>query len=208
MTYELPQKNLIDIANEHYPWIVLCGWSNTKTPLESMALIGSEIGEAANECRGEDQGFRTTKKFASEMADIVLRSLSFIIEMNYPVEAGVWTWGSYPHGVDICGDSINDVVDWCQKNRHSFDRYDVFAKDDQSPLALMAQLYRPLGALLDSVEKRGCGDDRGVGLVARDIRDFLMLVMAVSGICGIDMNKALQKKVAKNKATGTKGRAK
>lgn len=210
MTYEFPKKNLTDIANEHSPWIVLVGWANTKTPWEHLALIGSEIGEAANECRGEDQGFRTTKKFGSEMADIVLRCITFIIEMNYPFEPGVWTYENHSGErlLDICGDSINDVVDWCQENCHLFDRYDAFSEDDKSPLALLTELYRPLSDLVGAVEMHGRHDERAVGLMAKYIRDFLMSVMAVAGICGVDMNEALQKKVATNKATGTKGRAK
>ena len=46
-------------------------WNN-KTPLEELALICSEVGEACNECRGD----RPTEHLAEELADIVLRVLS------------------------------------------------------------------------------------------------------------------------------------
>lgn len=46
------------------------GWHN-KTPLEYLALVGSEVGEAVNECRGEIP----TPAFAEECADIILRTL-------------------------------------------------------------------------------------------------------------------------------------
>jgi NTP pyrophosphatase (non-canonical NTP hydrolase) len=45
-------------------------WHN-KTVLEALALIGSEVGEAVNECRGE----KPTENFGEELADIILRTL-------------------------------------------------------------------------------------------------------------------------------------
>ena len=46
------------------------GWHN-KTVLEALALIGSEVGEAVNECRGE----KPTDEFGTELADIILRTV-------------------------------------------------------------------------------------------------------------------------------------
>jgi NTP pyrophosphatase (non-canonical NTP hydrolase) len=46
------------------------GWHN-KTPLEYLALICSEVGEAANECRG----VTPSADFGEECADIILRTL-------------------------------------------------------------------------------------------------------------------------------------
>lgn len=56
------------IAENQYHWVERMGWHN-KTPLEALALIASEVGEAVNECRGETP----TPELGSELADIVLR---------------------------------------------------------------------------------------------------------------------------------------
>ncbi len=57
-----------EIAASQYAWVERMGWHN-KTPLEMLALIASEIGEAVNECRGEVP----TPEFGTELADIILR---------------------------------------------------------------------------------------------------------------------------------------
>jgi NTP pyrophosphatase (non-canonical NTP hydrolase) len=57
------------IAAKHFDWVERMGWHN-KTTLESLALIASEIGEAANECL--DGAY--TGHFGEELADIVLRT--------------------------------------------------------------------------------------------------------------------------------------
>ena len=58
-----------DIAAKQYDWVERMGWHN-KTVLEALALIASEIGEAADECF---DGLRTNA-FGEELADIVLRT--------------------------------------------------------------------------------------------------------------------------------------
>jgi NTP pyrophosphatase (non-canonical NTP hydrolase) len=57
-----------EIARSQHDWVERMGWHN-KTVLEALALIGSEVGEAVNECRGDTP----TEAFGSELADIVLR---------------------------------------------------------------------------------------------------------------------------------------
>lgn len=57
-----------DIARRQHDWVERMGWHN-KNDLESMALIASEVGEAAAECVGD----RITPEFGMELADIVLR---------------------------------------------------------------------------------------------------------------------------------------
>jgi hypothetical protein len=47
------EMNIDTIATLHYEWLKEMGWTNKLSPLEHIALISSEIGEAANECRGE-----------------------------------------------------------------------------------------------------------------------------------------------------------
>ena len=58
------------IAEQNYNWVERMGWHN-KTTLEALALVASEVGEAINECRGE----QPSEDFAEELADIVLRVL-------------------------------------------------------------------------------------------------------------------------------------
>ena len=59
-----------DIAEQNYLWVEKMGWHN-KTPLEALALVSSEVGEAINECRGE----KPSDAFGEELADIILRVL-------------------------------------------------------------------------------------------------------------------------------------
>jgi NTP pyrophosphatase (non-canonical NTP hydrolase) len=69
-----------DIAREIHTWVEDNGWHN-KTPLECLALIASEVGEAVNECRGVEP----TDKFAEEVIDILIRTLDL----------------AYDHGIDV-----------------------------------------------------------------------------------------------------------
>lgn len=57
------------MAKRNYDWVEKMGWHNNKSVLEALALISSEVGEAVNECRGE----QPTEAFGEELADIVLR---------------------------------------------------------------------------------------------------------------------------------------
>jgi NTP pyrophosphatase (non-canonical NTP hydrolase) len=58
------------LAEQNYDWVERMGWHN-KTVLEALALVASEVGEAINECRGD----QPTPELAEELADIVLRVL-------------------------------------------------------------------------------------------------------------------------------------
>ena len=57
-----------EIAEKQFDWVERMGWHN-KTVLESLALIASEVGEAVNECRGDEP----TQELGTELADIILR---------------------------------------------------------------------------------------------------------------------------------------
>jgi NTP pyrophosphatase (non-canonical NTP hydrolase) len=61
------------------------GWVGVTTPLEQIALIASEIGEAANECRGKTP----TDKLGSELADIILRTLGLAENLGINMEAEI-----------------------------------------------------------------------------------------------------------------------
>lgn len=67
---------LHQMALAHHQWIEDMGWHN-KTTLATLGLIATEIGEAINECRGEEP----SRHFAEEVADIVLRIMDLDISM-------------------------------------------------------------------------------------------------------------------------------
>lgn len=75
-----------DIAKKHYAWLAEMGWTKC-TPLESLALIASEIGEAVNECRGE----KPSSLLGAELADIILRTVGMAehlgIDIGLEIEA-------------------------------------------------------------------------------------------------------------------------
>ena len=73
--------HLNDIAFDQWALIEQLDWHN-KTPLECLALICSEVGEAANECRGAEP----TERLGEELADIILRTLDLAAELDYNIE--------------------------------------------------------------------------------------------------------------------------
>lgn len=74
--------HLNEIATKHHDWVEQMGWHN-KTVLEALALIASEVGEAVNECRGEEP----TEKLGTELADIIVRTLDLMIWQGIDPEA-------------------------------------------------------------------------------------------------------------------------
>jgi len=71
-----------DLAQKHYVWVDAMGWHGKATPLESLALVASEVGEAVNECRYE----KPTDKLGSELADIILRVLDLSLVLGLDIE--------------------------------------------------------------------------------------------------------------------------
>ena len=74
-----------DLAVKHHEWIERMGWHN-KTPLEMLALVTSEVGEAVNECRG----ITSTEHLGAELADIILRVLDMAIECHIDLERALF----------------------------------------------------------------------------------------------------------------------
>jgi NTP pyrophosphatase (non-canonical NTP hydrolase) len=74
-----------DIQALHCAWLRKMGWVGTTTPLEQLALICSEVGEAVNECRGPEP----TPNFRLELADIVLRALGLADYLGLDLEAAL-----------------------------------------------------------------------------------------------------------------------
>lgn len=73
----------VDVAQRQYDWVERMGWHN-KTSLEAMALIASEVGEAAAECCDE---VVHVKALGEELADIVLRTLDLMLWEKFDVRA-------------------------------------------------------------------------------------------------------------------------
>ena len=77
-------KDINELAMLQWRWVEDVGWHN-KTPLESLALVASEVGEAVNECRGE----KPSESFGEELADIILRVLDLAIEEDIDIGAEI-----------------------------------------------------------------------------------------------------------------------
>jgi NTP pyrophosphatase (non-canonical NTP hydrolase) len=73
--------NINEVAKQNYLWVEKMGWHN-KTPLEALALVASEVGEAINECRHE----QPSEAFSEELADIILRVLDLAHWQNIDME--------------------------------------------------------------------------------------------------------------------------
>ena len=71
-------------AKVQFNWVERMGWHN-KTVLEALALIGSEVGEAVNECRGDEP----TEKLGEELADIILRTLDLAQWQGIDIEKAI-----------------------------------------------------------------------------------------------------------------------
>jgi len=75
---------LREIAKQQWAWVERMGWHN-KQPLEYVALIASEVGEVANECRGS----APTENLGEELADIILRTVDMAEQFGVDIEAAV-----------------------------------------------------------------------------------------------------------------------
>lgn len=103
------------IAQKHYDWVERMGWHN-KTVLESLALIASEVGEAADECFGD----KPSEAFGEELADIVVRTADLAhwqgIDLAKVVNSAVIDWRS---GSQLEGfaEVMVDVAKWINTAR-------------------------------------------------------------------------------------------
>lgn len=86
MEEALHPPDLYVLTEVHYDWLVLMGYMQTETPLELLALIASEIGEAVNECRHGEP----TEHFGEELADIVLRTIGLARRYNINIVTEMW----------------------------------------------------------------------------------------------------------------------
>ena len=72
---QLAEHQYTWIENNHPHW-------HTKSTLECLALIASEVGEAVNEARGKE----VTNNFKYELIDIILRTLDLAHQLDINVE--------------------------------------------------------------------------------------------------------------------------
>jgi NTP pyrophosphatase (non-canonical NTP hydrolase) len=77
--------DLNDLADRHADWLKSMGWWKNKTPIESLMLVVTECGEAADEVRG----VTPTDNFKTELADIILRTLGIAAEHNINIQQAV-----------------------------------------------------------------------------------------------------------------------
>ena len=108
-------KSLNEIGAQHFDWVERMGWHN-KTTLESIALIASEVGEAAAECQGE----RPTSAYGEELADIVLRTTDLAqthgIDLDQAVEQAEVTWQD-PSLRGAFAELMVDIAHWINTAR-------------------------------------------------------------------------------------------
>ncbi len=74
--------NINELAKEQYDWVEKMGWHKDRRVLEALALISSGVGEAVNECRGDEP----TDKFTTELVDIILRTLDLAYQYEPDIE--------------------------------------------------------------------------------------------------------------------------
>jgi NTP pyrophosphatase (non-canonical NTP hydrolase) len=72
------------IAHRQFDWVERMGWHN-KTVLEALALIASEVGEAAEECFDG----KPSDAFGEELADIILRTADLAVLEKIDLETVV-----------------------------------------------------------------------------------------------------------------------
>lgn len=85
-THAMPKSDDLNaLAARQAEWLKSMGWWKDKTRLESLMLVVSECGEAANEVRG----LKPTDKFQTELADIILRTLGLAAENGIDIQQAV-----------------------------------------------------------------------------------------------------------------------
>jgi len=79
-------KTLIDLQNDHREFVVAMGWDNSKTPLESVALIHEEVAELGHELR---QWKTDENAVSDELADVILRVIDLSAELGINIQKAV-----------------------------------------------------------------------------------------------------------------------
>lgn len=100
-------QNINELALKHYNWVERMNWHN-KTVLESLALIGSEIGEAIAECWNNNP----TENFGEELADIFLRIADLALVEKVDLQKVVNEADIVWHTEDYLGHFNEITVEW------------------------------------------------------------------------------------------------
>jgi len=79
------QSDINAIAARQWQWVESVGWHKDKRPLEFVALIASEVGEVANECRDDVP----SDALGEELADVILRALDMAHHFGLDIEAAI-----------------------------------------------------------------------------------------------------------------------
>lgn len=158
-------NNLNQIALKHFDWVERMKWHN-KTVLESLALIGSEIGETINECWDNIP----TEHFGEELADIFLRVADLAMVEKIDIENALNT----------------SVVEWK-------------TSDYQGQFNEMTVEW---AAWINTARKETLNEDFAICL-----GKILKMVFLLAEKAQIDLIQEILKKIDKNEARGTRGRA-
>lgn len=202
--------NINEMAQAQHDWVERMGWHN-KTNLEALALILSEIGEAANECRGETP----TDNFGEELADIVLRTMD--LAMGSYLDLGESVGHVLPREIidagctcgvmDYWGCGLGELVESLGNSPASL-RFSFNVLDDValSPLARLALVGADIAVLAGSCK---FGADVSVCVVGDRLGMVIVRVCRIAYLSKIDLEAACLAKMAKNEAGGKKpGRVK
>ncbi len=84
MTHHKDSTPLNRLGDQQLAWAESVGWA-AHLPLEDMALLASEVGEAINEVRG----VCPTPAFGEELADVILRAAGIARKYGVDLDAHV-----------------------------------------------------------------------------------------------------------------------
>ena len=177
----------------HSAWVGAMGWHN-KNPLEYLALIGSEIGEAVAEAPRN----QITPAFGSELIDIVLR----IIDCAHMHEVSLLDEAS----------SLLELPSFTQESQASMTFYDLalltqdhrdalLSGQEQSVLEQLACLMPDLAQAMNDCRKAERAPTFGRHLTA-----VCLGALALAARCDIDINEVISAKIESNAQKGNKGR--
>lgn len=93
-----------ELAVKHHDWVERMGWHN-KTILESLALIGSEVGEAAHEYIVDRDNL-----LAEELADIMLRSIDLLHSLHVDIDQCIQEAAYHPWECDEVPDLVMEIM--------------------------------------------------------------------------------------------------
>lgn len=180
-------NSIYEVATEHRKWIESVGWAGKRTPLEALTLIASEVGEAANECRGD----KPTAQLGEELADIILRVLDVTIDLEMHMI-------SYSSPINETAQRFGEEL-WAALLAEA----PAGAEYEPTNIEMIGLAIIPIGFAMEELRKNGTTIELKVWVIT-----ILKHSLAVPSIFGFDVAGCLRGKMAKNKLRGTRGRKK